>query len=68
MKQLYVTGVIIVANALASSSFNLGACYLEGTGVRKDVDEAMKWFMKAALLGHERSAKILESLQRDSAL
>ena len=49
----------------ASAMFNLGACYMEGTGVKKDVAEATKWFKKAASLGHERSAKILEKLQKD---
>ncbi len=49
----------------ASAMFNLGACYMEGTGVKKDVTEATKWFKKAASLGHERSAKILEKLQKD---
>ena len=49
----------------ASTMFNLGACYMEGTGVKKDVTEATKWFKKAASLGHERSAKIGEKLQKD---
>ena len=47
--------------------FNLGDCYLKGTGVKKDVAEATKWFKHAASLGHERSAKMLEKLQKDSA-
>ena len=51
----------------AGAMFNLGACYLEGTGVKKDVAEATKWFKRAASLGHERSAKVLEKLQKDSA-
>ena len=51
----------------AGAMFNLGACYLEGTGVEKNVAEATKWFKRAASLGHERSVKILESLQKDSA-
>ena len=45
--------------------FNLGACYMEGTGVKKDVQEAKNWFKRAASLGHERSAKLLEKLQKD---
>ena len=49
------------------SMFNLGACCLKGTGVKKDVAEATKWFKRAASLGHERAAKMLESLQKDSA-
>ena len=46
--------------------FNLGTCYLEGTGVKKDIAEAAKWFKRAASLGHERSAKILEKLQKEA--
>ena len=46
--------------------FNLGACYLEGTGVKKDVAEAAKWFKRAVSLGHERAAKVLEDLQKDA--
>lgn len=30
------------------------------------IQEATKWFTRAASLGHERSAKILEKLQKDS--
>jgi TPR repeat protein len=51
----------------AGAMFNLGACYMEGTGVKKDVAEATKWFKRAAALGHERSANMLEKLQKDSA-
>ena len=47
--------------------FNLGACYMEGTGVKKDIQEAKNWFKRAASLGHERSAGMLETLQKDSA-
>ena len=46
--------------------FNLGACYMEGAGVTKDIAEAAKWFKRAASLGHERSAKILEKLQKEA--
>ena len=51
----------------ASAMFNLGACYMAGTGVKEDIAEATKWFKRAASLGHERSAKLLEDLQKDSA-
>ena len=50
-----------------SAMFNLGACYMDGTGVKKDIAEATKWFRRAASLGHERSAKLLEDLQKNSA-
>ena len=50
-----------------SAMFNLGACYMDGTGVKKDIAEATKWFKRAASRGHERSAKLLEDLQKDSA-
>ena len=50
----------------AGAMFNLGTCYLEGTGVEKDIAEAAKWFKRAASLGHERSAKILEKLQKEA--
>ena len=51
----------------AGAMFCLGACYLEGTGVKMDKGEALKWFEKAAALGHERSAKMLKKLQKESA-
>ena len=35
----------------AGAMFCLGACYLEGTGVKMDKGEALKWFEKAAALG-----------------
>ena len=47
--------------------FNLGTCYMEGTGVKKNVQEAKNWFKRAASLGHERSAQLLEKLQKESA-
>ena len=50
----------------AGAMFNLGACYMEGTGVKKNVQEAKNWFKRAASLGHERSAGMLEMLQKDS--
>jgi len=50
----------------SGAMFNLGTCYLEGTGVKKNIAEATKWFKRAASLGHERSAKILEKLQKEA--
>ena len=50
----------------SGAMFNLGTCYLEGTGVKRDIAEATKWFKRAASLGHERSAKILEKLQKEA--
>ena len=36
----------------AEAQFNLGFCYDDGRGVRKDYGEAVKWYRKAAELGN----------------
>jgi len=33
---------------LAYAQYNLGDCYVKGTGVAKDEVEAVKWYRKAA--------------------
>ena len=42
------------------AQFNLGTCYEEGTGVRQDDTEAVKWFRLAAEGGYERRKPISE--------
>ena len=36
----------------ADAEYNLGLCFFEGEGVKKDMVEAAKWFRKAAEQGH----------------
>jgi len=38
----------------------LGICYLNGTGVAQDVEEAVQWFHKAAEQGHEEAIEWLQ--------
>jgi pentatricopeptide repeat protein len=33
----------------AKAEFNLGACYLQGTGIQKNETEAFKWYKKSAM-------------------
>jgi TPR repeat protein len=40
------------AQGLAQAQYDLGRCYRDGTGVRKDALEAVKWYRKAAEQGH----------------
>jgi TPR repeat protein len=35
--------------------FAIGNLFANGFGVGKDLDEAMKWYCKAALLGHPQA-------------
>lgn len=43
----------------------LAACYLEGTGVDKDVNEALKLFSAAAELGDVQAMYLLGSIYED---
>ncbi|MBF0460152.1 MAG: caspase family protein [Magnetococcales bacterium] len=46
----------------AKAQFNLGVLYENGTGVRKDVAEAVNWYRKAAEQGHEAARTNLMKL------
>ena len=39
----------------ADAQYNLGNAYLNGNGVEKDLEEAAKWFKKAADRGHKEA-------------
>ena len=39
------------------AEYNLGICYENGNGVKRNVPEAVKWFTKAAEKGHPRAAE-----------
>jgi TPR repeat protein len=41
---------------------NLGRLYAEGKGVTKDLDEARKWYARAAAKGDESAKKKLHEL------
>lgn len=49
----------------AKAMYNLGACYFDGTGVKRDEAEAMKWCRKAAELGHEMAKETLSLLPEE---
>ena len=38
-------------------------CYLDGVGVAKEMDEAVKWLRAAAEQGNEDAKESLESIQ-----
>ena len=39
------------------AEYNLGICYENGNGVKRNVPEAVKWFTKAAEKGHPKAAE-----------
>jgi TPR repeat protein len=45
--------------------YNLGSCYFNGKGVRKNEVEAIKWCRKAAELGHEMAKQTLTQLSAE---
>ena len=45
----------------AKAQFNLGECYVHGTGVARNEVEAVKWYRKAAAQGHDRAIKLIEA-------
>ena len=47
-----------------SSQNNLGACYMDGDGVSKDIKKAVYWFTKAIEQGNEEARVNLENLRR----
>ena len=44
---------------------NLASLYLEGTGVTRDVAQAINWFSAAARSGHASAAMTLTAMYRD---
>ncbi len=48
-----------------SAQFNLGWLYKNGKGTEKNVEEARRWWDKAARKGHERAQKALDSLREE---
>ena len=44
---------------------NLASLYLEGTGVARDVDQAVSWFSAAGRSGHASAAMTLTVMYRD---
>ena len=46
-----------------NAQYMVGVAYLEGKGTEKDVDEAKKWFEKAADQDHEGAIEVLRSLE-----
>lgn len=47
--------------------YELGQCYLTGTGVEKNAGEAEKWLRRAAEQGHEEAAALLAAAEQDQA-
>jgi TPR repeat protein len=40
----------------------LGGCYIDGEGVEKNHEEALKWLLKAKEQGHQEAKVLLEVL------
>ena len=51
-----------------TAQFNLGICYCDGKGVKKDYNEAEYWLTKAAKQGHESAKNALNELRRKSLI
>jgi TPR repeat protein len=49
---------------LTEAEINLGMCYVHGYGVSADMNEARRWFVRAAAKGHEKAIFVLEELDR----
>jgi TPR repeat protein len=47
----------------ALGQFNLGWCYENGRGIPRDLNEARKWYRKAAVQGHDDARKRLSMLE-----
>ena len=45
------------------AQFKLGECFANGKGVEKNLDEAAKWYRRAAKSGDKRAAEALQRLQ-----
>lgn len=46
----------------ASAQYDLGVCFINGMGVKKDMAEAVKWWTKAAQQGHPAAVKALKEV------
>jgi len=51
----------------AEAQFRLALMHLEGKGTRKNPNKALKWFTKAAKLGHKQAKEFLEKKAQQSA-
>jgi TPR repeat protein len=49
---------------LTSSQYNVGVCYEKGDGVERDLDEARRWYARAAAKGHQAAIERLAELNR----
>ncbi|MBQ8286131.1 MAG: sel1 repeat family protein [Thermoguttaceae bacterium] len=62
-KQGFFTGVKRAAeNGDADARYNLGAHYANGRGVKRDLQEAARWFEKSLEAGNKEAQAALESL------
>jgi TPR repeat protein len=50
------------AQGHATAQSNLGACYDQGEGVRKDADKAVEWLRKAADQGDAQAQQVMMDL------
>ena len=51
-------------NGDARAQYSLAVMYNDGIGVRKNPDEAMSWFRKAAAKGHPLAKEVLKRKNR----
>ena len=47
---------------LTFAQYNVGYCYESGGGVERDLDEARRWYARAAAKGHEGAIEVLAEL------
>jgi TPR repeat protein len=47
---------------LTSAEYNVGLRYVHGRGVKSDLEEAKRWFGRAAAKGHNQSVSVLERI------
>ena len=47
-------------NGMALAQKNVGLCYWNGEGVRRDEDKAIMWWQRAARQGNEKAQEYLE--------
>ena len=52
------------AQSNPAASLNLGLCYLDGTGVRRNTREAKRWLKRASRLGNRRARRMLKELSK----
>ena len=51
-------------NGYADSQYNLAMCYETGTGVKKDLRMARKWYKEAAKNGNKQAIEQLNALTK----